>query len=71
MKLYDVTDCFGKKLLGIWSAGWHLFTGSQKKLKTDSTRGWVGFYLIDLKPKTHFRKFGGRTMIKIVELARI
>ena len=64
MKLYDVTDCFGKKLLGIWSTGKHLFTGSQKELKTDLTLDWVGFYLIDLKPKTHFSKIGGRTMIK-------
>ena len=54
MKLYDVTDCFGKKLLGIWSTGKHLFTGSQKELKTDLTRGWVGFYLIDLEPKNTF-----------------
>ena len=66
-----MTDCFSKKLSGIWSTNWHLFTASQKELKTVLTPGWVGDYLIDLKHKTSSRKFGGRTMFNIVELSLV
>ena len=72
MKLYEVADCFSIQQEP-WRnlVNWHLFTASQKELKTDLTQGWVGDYLIDLKHKTSCRKFGGRTMIKIVKLSLV